>query len=280
MRVHLIFFILAVGVLQSPGYGQGANGQSVTYVEMLTNTVTTGQFLKVTESGQWVWDEWTQRRQWLADELRRDNDAVYLIGRTGGMVGYYKIDLRANAVFYEAYDHVPFTHVIASIGNRIAGPPLPDEDQWYSFTARHSGKAIGLPRNTSNDGVQLVQSSRVEDDPAFKLMRDRASGYFFIVRAHHPEKAVNVSGGNPADGVPIVQGNFDGGDNQKFMFVPVDGSYFRIVTYYGKVVDVYGGVAATADNTPVTQWTWNTGGNQQFKLTQVSNETPSFRRME
>ncbi|MEJ2852309.1 MULTISPECIES: RICIN domain-containing protein [unclassified Saccharothrix] len=136
----------------------------------------------------------------------------------------------------------------------------------YRIDVRHSGKVMGLPQATADNGVRVGQHTYGGNAWQQWQFEDAGSGYWRIV-SRHSGKCLDVVSASTADGADLVQYTCGTGTNQQFQMV-ANGSYFQLrARHSGKCVDVP--AASTADGVILKQYPCNTGTNQQWTRTAV-----------
>lgn len=158
----------------------------------------------------------------------------------------------------------PFGRLLA----QASGPP----PGTYELIARHSGKCLDVPGESTADAVPITQYSCHGGANQRWRLEPAGDGYVRLI-ATHSGKALDVYGAWTDDGAPLIQWPTHGGTNQQWQLQSVGSGYYTIAARHsGKMIDV--AYASTADSSPVNQWPSNGGLNQQWLLRPVDSIPP------
>ena len=141
----------------------------------------------------------------------------------------------------------------------------------YRFTARHSGKVMGLASTSVNNGITLVQNPWVGiRDQIWRIKKIDAT--FYQLTSGLSGKALSVRSSSTADGAAIIQTTYTALTSQQWRLnLNTEGYYSLIARHSSRAVDVTGD--NIADKTPIVQWYANGGTNQQWRIEAVGCPT-------
>src|SRR5688572_18406360 len=161
---------------------------------------------------------------------------------------------------------------LSTLGTQLAAAATVDTGAWYVLVNRHSGKALDVYNQATNDGAIIAQWTR--NDGAWQQWQfvDSGGGYYRL-KSRHSAKVLDVFNWSTADSAAIVQWADTNGANQQFRLLDSDSNYVRLINRHSnKAVEVQG--ASTANGASVVQYSdWN-GANQQWQLVRVDGSTP------
>ncbi|WP_341937818.1 RICIN domain-containing protein [Marinimicrobium sp. C2-29] len=140
-------------------------------------------------------------------------------------------------------------------------------DTWYVLVNRHSGLAMDIASNSTEDGAMLTQWNRTDADNQQFQFIDAGNGYYRVV-ARHSGKALDVFEWNADNGADIVQWEDVGGTNQQFRLDDMGGGYYRLVNNFSeKALDNWDW--STEPGTRISQYTPTDAAVQQWEIIEV-----------
>ena len=133
------------------------------------------------------------------------------------------------------------------------------------LVAKHSGKVLAVAGADHEDGANVFQSRKKDDDLSqLWLLEAAGNGYYYLV-AQHSDKALDVAGANTEDKANVLQWQKHGGDNQQWKLDTAgDGYYYLVAKRGGKVLDVAD--ASRGEGANVIQNTKSGSDNQKWKI--------------
>ena len=150
-----------------------------------------------------------------------------------------------------------------------------DTSKCYTMTARHSGKVIEVPNNSTDLGTQLQQQTyQVGSKNQLWKIKNLGDGSYRIDNVNSG-KSIDVYESLLTNGTPIIQYDYAGHNNQKWIFSKNTEGYYNIqAKHSGRFMNVYGGY--TTDSAKIIQWETSPDQNQQFSVSAVGCPTGVF----
>jgi pectate lyase len=143
-----------------------------------------------------------------------------------------------------------------------------DPNAWYEIVSRHSGKAIDICGQSSDDGACVQQYGRGgQANQQFRFV-DSGGGYYRL-QARHSGKVIGVAASSTENGARLIQWYDDGSTNQQWQAsAATDSGYVKMINRNsGKALDVW--EWSTADGGRISQYDDTGGWNQQWQLINV-----------
>lgn len=139
-----------------------------------------------------------------------------------------------------------------------------DPAAYYQIVSRHSGKAIAVAGQATDDGALVEQRAR-SDAAGQQFQFVDVGGGFHKLRARHSGKVVDVASASTANGADIVQWTDNGGTNQHFRVVDTDSGYVEVINRNsGKALEAR--EQSTADGARISQYVDTGAVSQQWQL--------------
>lgn len=139
----------------------------------------------------------------------------------------------------------------------------------YQLVNRGSGKVLNVPGASTEDKIQLVQSTDNGSASArWRLTKNEDGTYCMQNTATAKYVDLTADAGVTSNGNTITQYEYHGDTNQRWYIVPTDSGYFRIVSALsGKALCVK--KASKEENAPIIQWTYEGADtNDEWKFVQ------------
>ncbi|MDQ2075132.1 family 43 glycosylhydrolase [Marinimicrobium sp. ABcell2] len=133
----------------------------------------------------------------------------------------------------------------------------------YSFTSRHSGKALEVAYASTDNGANIVQYDYFGGLHQNWYVIDQGTGNYSLINAGSL-KSMDVWEASTSAGANIAQWDYWGGAGQRWSLNPV-GNYVEVQSdLSGHVLDVSGWSSENQAN--ITQWHPTGGENQQWMM--------------
>jgi len=141
----------------------------------------------------------------------------------------------------------------------VAGPPA---DGTYIVEARHSGKALSVANNSTDNGANVQQNSYSGNAGQRWQLSDLGNGYYSLINASSG-RSLDVWEVSTDAGANIAQWDYWGGDGQQWQLESVGAGYFLIRSRLsGHVLDVSSRSQSEGGN--VIQWSVTGNSNQEW----------------
>lgn len=157
-------------------------------------------------------------------------------------------------------------------------PVQPDENSWFTLTARNSGQAVDVRGGTAANGTPVQQYTGNGTNSQKWRFVHTDSGYYQLVSALTGGRVLDVSGGGTANGSLAQTWAWAGGANQQWEPFDAGSGYVTLKPrHVGRCLDVPGG----SQNSGVQLQIYDCNGtaSQQFLLTNVGGVGSSAGRL-
>lgn len=141
----------------------------------------------------------------------------------------------------------------------VAGPPT---DGTYIIEVRHSGQALSVENNSTDDGANVEQGSYAGSAGQRWQLSDLGNGYYSLIN-DGSAKSLDVWEVSMDAGANIVQWDYWGGEGQQWQLESAGAGYYRIRSRLsGHVLDVSS--KSQSEGANVIQWSETGRSNQEW----------------